>query len=218
MMFLVDCRRIDSIVRRTFRDSMKYWLTLHLIIIVLVFGATSCRTQSRVIQVTPSNEITLEHWQKFSPSDAAFQIDFPAQPFEQGYSVDSPAGKLDVHSYKFVGSASYFVSYTDYPSPIDGDANVSATLDHVREGGLQAVNGHLVSESPILLQGHPGRVIVVDSPNGGPQGSMITNKVYLVGRRLYSMQVAIPKDTKQSLDAAAQKFLDSFKLVDASNR
>jgi hypothetical protein len=197
---------------------MKYWRTLHLIIIVLVFGITSCRAQSPVIQVTPSNETTLDHWQKFSSPDAAFQIYFPAQPFEQRYSIDSPAGKLDVHSYKFVGSASYFVSYTDYPSPIDGTADVKANLDRAREGGLRAVNGHLVSESLILLQGHPGRVIVVDSPNGGPQGSMITNKVYLVGRRLYSMQVAIPKDTHQSLDAAAQKFLDSFKLVDASNR
>jgi hypothetical protein len=197
---------------------MKYWRTLHLMIIALVFGVSSCRAQSPVIQVTPSNETTLEHWKNFSSPDAAFQIYFPAQPFEQQYSIDSPAGKLDVHSYKFVGSASYFISYTDYPSAIDRPADVKANLDRAREGGLRAVNGHLVTESLIFLQGHPGKVIVVDSPNGGPQGSIITNKVYLVGRRLYSMQVAIPKDTHQSLDAAAQKFLDSFKLMVESNR
>jgi hypothetical protein len=142
---------------------------------------------------------------------------FPAQPFEQQYSMDSPAGPLKVHSYKFVGLSSYFVSYTDYPSAIDGPTDVNATLDRTREGGLRAVNGHLVRQSDVSLQGHPGRVIVVDSPNGGPQGSVITNKVYLVGRRLYSMQVAIPKDRHEPLEEAAQKFLDSFKLVNASN-
>jgi len=65
--------------------------------------------------------------------------------------------------------------------------------------------------------GHPGRTLVVDSPNGGPQGTMITNNVYLVGRRLYSMQVAIPKDARESLDAAAHKFLDSFRFVTSSS-
>jgi len=198
-------------------STMKATRTFHLIVVTLVFGLTGCHTQSPQILVTPSNETTLNQWYKFSSPDGSFEIYFPGQPFEQQYSMDSPAGKLDVRSYKFIGSASYFISYTDYPSAIDG-TDAKSNLDRARDGGVRAVDGHLIRESPDSLKGHLGRVIVVDSPNGGPKGSIITDKVYLVGRRLYSMQVAIPKDRNQSLDAAAQKFLDSFKLVDASGQ
>ena len=197
---------------------MKLATTVEILLIVATCGLTSCRAQSPVIQVTQSSETTLQHSQAFSSPDAAFRIDFPAKPVEQRYSIDSPAGKLEVQSYKYVGSASYFVSYTDYPSAIDGAGVANAALEHARDGGVRQVNGRLIKEAVISIQGHPGRLLVVDSPNGGPQGSMITNKVYLVGRRLYSMQVAIPKNThkSQSLDAAAEKFLDSFKLADAA--
>jgi hypothetical protein len=192
---------------------------VEILLIVVTFGFTSCRAQSPVIQVRQSSETTLKHWQTFSSPDASFIIEFPAKPLEQRYSIDSPAGKLEVHSYKYVGSASYFISYTDYSFAIDGADVANAALEHARDGGVRQVNGRLVKESVISIQGHPGRLLVVDSPNGGPQGSMISNKVYLVGRRLYSMQVAIPKDTheSQSLDAAGKKFLDSFKLADAPN-
>ena len=194
---------------------MKLPNTVEILLILVIVSFTSCRTQSPVIQVMQSNETTLQHWQTFSAPDGAFSIDFPAKPVEQRYSIGSPSGKLEVYSNKYTGSASYFISYTDYPLAIDGADVARAALEHARDGGLKQVNGRLVKESAISIQGHPGTLLVVDSPNGGPQGSTIKNKVYLVGCRLYSMQVAIPKDTPepQSLDAAAEKFLDSFKLA-----
>ena len=167
--------------------------------------------------VTESNERTLQNWEKFVSPDGAFAIMFPQKPVESQYSMDSPAGKLVIHSYKYIGTASYFLSYTDYPAPIDRPENKKTeALDHTREGGLRAVNGRLLSQSDISINGHPGRLIVVDSPNGGPDGSLIRNKVYLVGNRLYSMQVAIPKGA-QVTDTAAEKFLDSFELSHDTN-
>ena len=196
---------------------MKPTRMFQIIVVSFVFALTGCHAQSPEIRVTPSNETTLNQWHKFSSPDGSFEIYFPGQPFEQQYSMDSPSGKLDVRSYRFIGSASYFISYTDYPSAIDG-TDAKSILDRARDGGVRAVNGHLIRESPDSLKGHPGRPIVVDSPNGGPKGSIITNRVYLVGHRLFSMQVAISKDRNESLDAAAQKFLDSFKLVEASGQ
>jgi hypothetical protein len=99
---------------------------------------------------------------------------------------------------------------------------INLALDNARNGGVRAVNGRLISESAISIRDSPGRLIVVDSPNGGPNGSLIENKVYLVGRRLYSMQVAIPRDEgsateiSSSLQNAALMFLDSFALTKAA--
>jgi len=183
--------------------------------LLVALNLTGCRSQSHVtsVTVTESNESTLQNWEKFVSPDGAFAIMFPQKPLESQYSVDSPAGKLVIHSYKYMSMASYFLSYTDYPAPIDRPENKKAeALDHAREGGLRAVNGRLLSQSEISINGHPGRLLVVDSPNGGPDGSLIRNKVYLVGNRLYSMQVAIPKGA-QVPDTAAEKFLDSFELT-----
>ena len=73
--------------------------------------------------VTESNERTLQNWEKFVSPDGAFAIMFPQKPVESQYSMDSPAGKLVIHSYKYIGTASYFLSYTDYPAPIDRPEN-----------------------------------------------------------------------------------------------
>jgi hypothetical protein len=92
-------------------------------------------------------------------------------------------------------------------------------LDRARDSGLKAVNGRLVHESNISIRHYPGRSLAVESPNGGAQGSLITNNVYLVGKRLYSLQVGIPRNdqpgSKESdrLNGAATKFLDSFDIL-----
>lgn len=194
-------------------------------LITLLFGLlvasnlAGCHAQQSTVTsvtVTESNERTLQNWKKFVSPDGAFAIMFPQKPVESQSSMDSPAGTLVIHSYKHVGTASYFLSDTDYPAPIDGTDKRTEALDHARDGGLRAVNGRLLSQSDISINGHPGRLIVVDSPNGGPDGSLIKNKVYLVGNRLYSMQVAIPKGS-QVTDTAAEKFVDSFKLSPDTN-
>jgi hypothetical protein len=179
-------------------------------------GCRAQQPQVTSVTVTESNEKTLQNWEKFVAPDGAFAIMFPQKPVESQYSMDSPAGRLVIHSHKYIGTASYFLSYTDYPAPIDRPDKKTEALDHAREGGLRAVNGRLLSQSEISINGYPGRLIVVDSPNGGPDGSLIRNKVYLVGNRLYSMQVAIPKGTKVT-DTAAEKFLDSFELSHDAN-
>jgi hypothetical protein len=182
--------------------------------LLVASNLSGCRAQQpqvTSVTVTESNERTLQNWEKFVSPDGAFAIMFPQKPVDSQYWMDSPAGKLVIHSYKHIGTASYFLSYTDYPAPIDRPENKKTeALDHAREGGLRAVNGRLLSQSDISIKGHPGRLIVVDSPNG-PDGSLIQNRVYLVGNRLYSMQVAIPKGA-QVTDTAAEKFLDSFEL------
>ena len=187
--------------------------------LLVALNLSGCQSQVRSVTVTESNETTLKNWERFVSPDGDFAMMFPQKPVESQYSMESPAGRLVIHSYKYFGAASYFLSYTDYPAPIDRPENKKTeALDHAREGGLRAVNGRLLSQSDISINGHPGRLIVVDSPNGGPDGSLIRNKVYLVGNRLYSMQVAIPKGA-QLIDTAAEKFLDSFELShDTNNR
>ena len=203
-------------------------LRITLAVLALLVGVplTGCRSSQPqlTVKLAPSREMSLDGWENFVSPDGAFKIMFPYTPQEQRNVIESPAGKLEVHSYKYAGSASYSLSYTDYPESIDKPQLSNLALDHARDGGLRQVNGRLISESNISIQGHPGRLIVVESPNGGPSGSLIRNKVYLVGRRLYSMQVAIPRSsdtsvqTVHSLETAAVKFLDSFELSsDSSN-
>ena len=126
-------------------------------------------------------------------------------------------GKLEVYSNKFTGSASYFISYTDYPLAIDGADFARAALEHARKGGVKQVNGWLVKESAISIQGHPGTLLVVDSPNGGPHGSTIKNKVYLVGRRTKNGNERT-KETSPSCtsDRCAKFLLEAFTKLSLS--
>ena len=76
-------------------------------------------------------------------------------------------------------------------------------------GAVANVDGKLLNERRVTLQGHPGREMWVKAESNGEQGR-VHARIYLVGRRLYQMLVA--GSEAQFSESDAEYFLDSFQL------
>jgi hypothetical protein len=101
------------------------------------------------------------------------------------------------------------ISYADYPSEPSDAAQYEKVLDGMRNGLLKGLEVHLLLETKITLQGHPGREWRAMKMAGNVE--VIFNwKVYLVGRRLYQMVAATTKADAESPDV--QRFFNSFQI------
>jgi len=82
-------------------------------------------------------------------------------------------------------------------------------LDYLRDGALSGTNGKakLVGETDISIEGHPGRELRVEYPDG-----FSIARIYLVRNRIYQVFASIPAD-KKAQEPTVVKILDSFKLL-----
>lgn len=100
----------------------------------------------------------------------------------------------------------YIVGYTDSPN-FTGGMPVDAVLDAVRDSALESSAFKLLSESPVTVDGHPGRDIRMQNP----AGYTMRLKLALAGSRMYQVAVATRNE-----DAAAPEidaYLQSFHVT-----
>jgi hypothetical protein len=144
----------------------------------------------------------------FTSDDGKFAAAFPGLPKLKPEIV---AGKT-IKTYLFEYPAgAYAVAYADAGF---GDAElqqpgfVEHLLDSARDGCLAKVQGKLVSEQKITLDGNPGREIKLELPE---QKGLMRDRVYLARARLYQVMVVGKPWFVNSADA--DQFLNSFKLI-----
>lgn len=80
-------------------------LLIPLLALVFTLLSLSCRSQQPhlTVKVAPPAETSLDGWRYFESPDGAFKIMFPEKPQEQRYFIESPAGKLEVHTMAEAG-------------------------------------------------------------------------------------------------------------------
>jgi hypothetical protein len=123
----------------------------------------------------------------------------------------TPVGSLNLYTYALdMGELSYMVAYSDYPSNLVRYADVDEMLDGARDGAVDNVDGTLVGERKIRLQGYPGRELWIEATMAGKQG-LAQARIYMVGSRLYQIIAGGLKDSFPAGDA--ERFLNSFLLV-----
>ncbi|MDI6790005.1 MAG: hypothetical protein QME44_04875 [Thermodesulfobacteriota bacterium] len=66
-------------------------------------------------------------------------------------------------------------------------------MDGSRNGAVSNVNGKLIMELKISLDGNPGREIVIDAKAGNGQDVTVIACAYLVGNRMYQVLIGAPK-------------------------
>ena len=138
----------------------------------------------------------------------------PGKPQEQTQAVDSAVGTVKMHIASFEDrSGAYLTTYVDYPAELIRSGLENDVLDGAVQGGVANVNGKLTRQTDFPLGAYPGREAEFDAPAQGSQPAMhIKSRYFLVNNRLYQVMVVAPQN--QGLPAAAQKFLDSFKLIE----
>jgi len=101
----------------------------------------------------------------------------------------------------------FAVSWTDYPAEVFLDPTNSPSLDTARDGAVNGVQGKLLGEEHISMNGFPGRIIRIE-PAGGR--TTYIAKMVQVNSRFYQVAVVCPKEESFSPDI--QRFMDSFVL------
>ena len=146
------------------------------------------------------------HPVQFSPADNSFSIMMPDTPKE---NVVQPVPKA-IKGGKLYGTnvapRGYFAGYIDFESLPSN--HMSDNLDRARDMYVQRVNGTILSEDTIRLDGYTGRELRVSDSKGG----IVHMRLYLMDLRLYTAQVA---SVSEADDKAPETdaFLNSFHLA-----
>jgi hypothetical protein len=148
-------------------------------------------------------------WKEFVSKEGKFKVLMPGTPKESEAETESDFGKGVLHMNSLAASGMMFAAnYSDFPTEVK-KVPLKQIYDSSRDGAVANMEGKLAKEKDIKLGDHPGREVLIDVAGGK---RLFRARVYLVGQRLYQVVVFGTKEAATSKDA--DKFLDSFKLMD----
>ncbi len=157
-------------------------------------------------------------WHTHTSFEGRFSVLVPGDMVRHLKTVETEMGAIDYHSLLYqctdrdADNVVYMVSFCDYPEDSihsDSLALLKDFFDATIESAVESVQGSLRYSSDIQLKDYPGRIWRIDYNQGQ---AIIKTKAYLAGRRFYSVQAITVKE--KSLNTAADKFLDSFRLIE----
>jgi hypothetical protein len=157
---------------------------------------------------------------EFSSYAGKFSISTPVTLKEAKLVVSSALGKIDMHVFSGEQApAMYAVVYGDAPSqtrylqyiPFFSRAyDPQKTLDEMPEGMAKRLGGNVVGTTNIVLDGNPGREIMIQAPKKFGEDVRMKVRVILVKNRIYEIAVVAPNDKLNTPEV--NDFLDSFAL------
>ena len=155
-------------------------------------------------------------WSKLDSVEGRFSASMPSKPEPGTKDVDTAVGKLALYTFSSSNNvAQLMISYADYPNEPSNAAQYEKVLDGVRDGVLKGLGADLISETRVILKGHPGREMRARKMSGDVE-IVFSWKVYLVGRRLYQMGAATTKADAEAPDV--QRFFNSFQLISSPDQ
>jgi|GEM_PF-2046528 hypothetical protein len=147
-------------------------------------------------------------WKEYAISKGAFAVSMPRAPVIEKHAVDTEFGAIDTQVVlaKTGPSVAYAVVYCEYPQDALFCIAPEKYLNRAGDQMVRKMNGNLINESQILLDGFPGREIKISVPNG-----ILHLKLFAVGKRSYQIYAVGLNNSASHTDA--RKFLTSFRLL-----
>ena len=155
-----------------------------------------------------------QEWKKYKYEDLECIAYFPSEPNRTVQKVDTALGELDMYMVAAESkinndNAYYAFIRSDYPK--EGFSNLSkdktsSMLDGAVEGAVNNVQGTLVKEENITLNGYPGRSIIIKI-----EGASLYMQNFLVENTMYVVQV-IAEDGKLNMKSV-ERFFDAFDII-----
>lgn len=143
------------------------------------------------------------NWQEFSSKDGNFVVQMPGVPVETKNMINGTAFSTELHTFSVkIGSSVYGVSYFDFPKDVSLKTP-EEVINASRDGAISNINGRLLSEQPISLDGYPGKDVVIEVAKMPP----MRMRLFMMERRIYNLSAI----TTEAQDA--EKFVTSFKLL-----
>jgi hypothetical protein len=162
-------------------------------------------TSLTLILLAAGLDAQTSQWQAFGTSAEGFHAMFPSQPEVSKSSIPVGSETFELRSYVAeVGPTALFVAVCDYGA--NGAAgDPQEMLTSAKNGAVDHMKGHILSERKITLDSNPGVEFEAESDT-----LHFTARIYMVDGVLYQTMVAKPLDEKF---ADTARFLDSFQLL-----
>jgi hypothetical protein len=177
--------------------------TIYTLIALLLFGMSS------VAFVYPQD------WVEFETQGC--KMLFPGKPGDESQKINTAIGEMTMrmHMYEVPDGKKdenllYGLIETEYPADkVNSDKKeiIDEFFKSYTNGAVSKVNGTLLSESKIQIDGYPGNEIRINFSGGA---AVIVMRSYLVKNKMFILQtIALPaNDHNKSMD----RFLNSFAL------
>jgi hypothetical protein len=173
----------------------------------LIFGIIVAAVLSQII--AHYDQLLPYRWETFNSPDGTFSVSLPGKPVaDNGQEISvADGGTTLIHGVKVSPYANSIYECTYFEDPSLGTQPPDELLDHARDGGLKNVQGTLIAEKHITVDGYPARDIQAHARGN----SSYNSRLIIAGNRLYMLMVI---DTSgPNRDAKnVQKFFDSFKI------
>jgi hypothetical protein len=141
-------------------------------------------------------------WKTFTDREQGFSVNFPGEPKKT--VKKAPGG--DTTSFEAMdGLTAYTVLCNDFPN------DMTATANLIFDTVAKQFGASLKSQGDVKIKSYPGKELVIEMENMGVQ-LVITDRAYVVKKRMYQVMVATPRSKHDP--AQARKFLDSFALLE----
>lgn len=155
-------------------------------------------------------------WKSYTSTQNNYSVEFPSDPEHIEQVIEVPKTDLKIAYNTFISEpneeAVYVVSVWDYPSQIDM-SKPEVNLQDGFGGMLSALPGSEVQSMEITtIQGYKALQFLVKNEDIYFQGMLL-----LVNNTLYQV-FTVYKDGQPEMKANYNRFIDSFKLLDATKK
>ena len=168
-----------------------YALRANLVVVVVLAGFAVCAHAQK-------------GWTRYSPEGGNFSVLMPGNPKVEVENKIGPFGAYTSNLFSETKAGTfYLIGWTDYPTNVTLD--VQGEINATRDNFIKSVNGRLIAEKEISLDGHPGLEFTAEMNSK----FFVTSRIYVVGNRPYQILAVTPKYSGQT---DANRFLWSFRL------
>jgi hypothetical protein len=149
-----------------------------------------------------------QRWQTYTAPDGAFSIELPSKPtVELSQAPLEGGGTMTFHLVNSTskGNRAYSCSYAELENV--GEKSPDQVLESARDGSLRNVQGTLIAQNQLMVQGFPGLQFQAHVRGN----ALMDSRLVLVGKRLY-MLIAVAAAGEGSEPKTVQRMFESFKL------
>jgi hypothetical protein len=147
-------------------------------------------------------------WSEFSTAEGRFKVLMPGIPVSQTLTLEMHNARIVHHSYlSSKRGVTCVVDYVDLAPEVVDPNHAKILFDEARDQFIKDSQGKLATETPISLEGYPGREVRLHV-----YGGEAVARFYLVGDRFYQLAI-IAANPAPNPNGEIDNFFSSFKII-----
>jgi hypothetical protein len=149
------------------------------------------------------------HWETYVSPDGAFSIELPGKAIlETSQAPLEGGGTMFFYTVSVApsGSSAFSLAYVENKNV--AEKSPDQALESARDGSLRNIQGTLITQNRITVQGFPGLEMQAHARGN----SFLDSRLLVVGDRLYIIMVVAGSEQDRE-PKTVQRIFDSFKLI-----